>query len=121
MDVESWDVPVISTWQKSNTLVDFSYTEHGLEIVLIEEESKQRWVLIFEEIIGFKVISDEWSKWSTELIPPDGAFFEIIDSPWLAALGITDSSLEDAPRHFVIICQRELIEVAGREFTITAV
>ena len=121
MNVETWDVPVVSTWQKSNTLADFTYTENGLEIVLIEEESTRRWVILFEEILGFKVIRDEWSKWSKELIPPDGAFFEIIDSPWLVALGVTDSSLEDTPRHFVICCQRELIEVAGREFTIAAV
>lgn len=120
MRVETWDVPVTATWQKSNTLVDFAYSEEGLEIELVEGESKQRWLLHFEEVLGFKVLGDEWSQWSAEPFPVDGAFFEIVDSPWLAALAITDSALEESPHHFIICCQRELIEVAAWECNFTA-
>ncbi len=120
MDIAAWEVPINATWQKSNVLIDLAYGEDGLEIVLLEQESRQRWVMHFEEILAFKVITDEWSKWSAEQIPADGGFFEMIDSPWLAALGLTDTSLEDTPHHFLICCQRELIEVAARECRFTA-
>lgn len=120
MNVETWDVPVVATWQKSNTLVDFAYSENGLEIEIVEGESNQQWLLHFEKFLGFKVIGNEWAEWSVEPIPPDGAFFEIIGSPWLDALGVTESSLEDTPHHFVICCKRELIEVAAWECTFTA-
>ena len=120
MLVETWDVPVTAEWQKSNVLVDFAYSEDGLEIELVEGESKQQWLLQFEEILGFKVIRDEWSEWSAEPFPADGAFFEIVDSPWLEALGVTVSSLEDAPHHYIICCKRELLEVAAWECIFTA-
>lgn len=120
MDVQTWDVPVNATWSKSNILIDFAYTEDGVEIVLIEEESKQRWVMHFEEVMAFKVISNEWAKWSSEQIPPDGGFFEIMDSPWLQALGATEDPLAKKPHHFIICCQLELVEVAAWECHFTA-
>ncbi len=120
MEVAAWDVPINATWQKSNILIDLAFTEDGLEIVLLEEESRQRWVMHFEAIAAFKVITEEWSKWSAEHIPEDGGFFEILDSPWLAALGLTETSLEDTPHHFLICCQRELIEVAAWDCLFTA-
>lgn len=119
MEVTAWDVPINAAWQKSNILIDLAYSEDGLEIVLLEEESRQRWVIHFEEVLAFKVIRDEYSKWSTELVPADGGFFEISDSPWLAALGLADTSLEEIPHHFLICCQGELIEVAAWECLFT--
>ncbi|MDK1021893.1 MAG: hypothetical protein QGD90_09700 [Candidatus Hydrogenedentes bacterium] len=120
MDVQIWDVPINATWSKSNILVDFAYNEDGVEIVLLEEESKQRWVMHFEEVMAFKIISNEWAKWSTAQIPPDGGFFEIMDSPWLQALGTTENPLAKEPHHFIICCEQELIEVAAWECHFTA-
>lgn len=113
MDITAWDVPINASWQKSNILIDLAFNEDGLEMVLLEEESRQRWVMRFEKILAFKVITEEWSKWSSEHIPADGGFFEIIDSPWLAALGLAETSLENAPHHYLICCQQQLIEVAA--------
>ena len=120
MDIAAWDVPINATWQNSNILIDLAYNEDGLEIVLLEEERRQRWVMHFEEILAYKVITEEWSKWSTQQIPADGGFFEILDSPWLAALGLTETPLEKTPHHFLICCQRELIEVAAWDCIFTA-
>jgi len=59
-----------------------------------------------------KIVGDN-AHWSLEPIPPDGGFFQITDSPWLTALGLTETNDQQIPHHYVICCKRELIEVAA--------
>ena len=71
MHVHVWEVPVNAPWRKSNILVDITYDEEGLEVVIQELESQRRWSLQFEEILAMKVIAEEWSGWSTEPLPQE--------------------------------------------------
>lgn len=113
MNVQAWDVPIQASWQKSNTLVDLSYDIDGLDLIIAEEETRARWRVEFDDVVAFKVITDEYAKWSMQPIPADGGFFEITESPWLTALGLTESADLEVPHHFVICCRREIIEVAA--------
>jgi len=113
MQVERWDVPVQATWQQSNMLVDLNYDIDGLDIIVAEEDTRQRWNFAFEDLVAFKVISGDHAKWSMQAIPPDGGFFEITESPWITALGLVESDEQDEPHHYVICCRRELIEVVA--------
>ncbi len=113
MNVQAWNVPIQATWQKSNMLVDLSYDVDGLDLIVAEEDTRQRWRVEFDDVVAFKVITDEYAKWSMQSIPPDGGFFEITDSPWLEALGLSESENMHVPHHFVICCRREIVEVAA--------
>lgn len=119
MNVHIWEVPIRATWHKSNTLVELNYDIDGVEVIIAEEETLQRWHIEFDDVAGLKVITGEHMKWSTEQIPPDGGFFEITDSPWLSALGLVETNDQETPHHFVICCRREIVEVAAFEVALT--
>lgn len=121
MQVDRWDVPIQATWQRSNVLVDLNYDIDGLDMIVAEEETRQRWGLEFEDVAAFKVITEENAKWSMEAIPPDGGFFEITESPWIQALGLAESDEQDEPHHFVVCCRRELVEVIAYGVSINPV
>lgn len=119
MEVHPWEVPIAATWHKSNTLVDFLYDEEGLELIIEEEETQQRWVLRFADPAGFKVLCGEHAEWSIQHVPANGGFFEMKNSPWLSALGITETNEQASAHHYMICCQDELIEIATWECVIT--
>ena len=113
MDVHVWQTPIRATWHKSNALIDFTYTPDVLEVVIQEEETPAKWHISFKELAAFKILVPHNAHWSLEALPPDGGFFRIVDSPWLAALGLSETNDHRTALHFVICCKRELIEVAA--------
>lgn len=115
MNVQEWQVPIRATWHKSNTLVELAYDFDGVELVLIEEETRQRWHVEFHDVAGVKVITEDFMEWSIVQIPPDGGFFEMTESPWIAALGLTETNDRDLPHHYLICCRSELIEIVAYE------
>ena len=117
MNVQSWQVPIKATWHRSNTLVELAYDLDGVELVLIEEETRQRWHIEFLEVAGVKVITEDYMEWSIVQVPPDGGFFIMTESPWIAALGLTETSDQDTPHHYLICCRSELIEIIAHEVT----
>ncbi len=119
MDVHVWETPIRADWHKSNTLVDFTYTPDVLEIVIQEEGTPAKWHIAFKHLAGFKIIVGDNAHWSLEPLPPDGGFFRIVESPWLAALGLTETNDHLSAQHFVVCCKRELIEVAAYDAVFT--
>ena len=120
MDVHAWETPIRAVWHKSNTLVDLNYTPDGLDVILEEDETRQHWCISFKDLVALKTIIGDNAHWSLQPLPPDGGFFQITDSPWLAALGLTETNEERIPHHFAICCKRELIEVAAFNEAFTA-
>jgi hypothetical protein len=120
MDVHAWKTPIRAVWHKSNTLLDIHYTRDGVEVIIDEDETHQHWVVAFKDLVALKVIVGDNAHWSLAPIPPDGGFFQITDSPWLTALGLTETNDQQIPHHYVICCKRELIEVAAFHATFTA-
>ena len=98
-------------------LIEMAYDLDGVEVVLAEEETRQRWHIEFDEVVGVKIITAKHMEWPIAQIPSDGGFFEITDSPWLAALGLTESNDLELPHHWIICCRSELIEIAAYEVT----
>ncbi len=115
MNVQEWEVPIRATWHKSNTLVELAYDIDGVELIIVEEETRQRWHIEFSEVVGIKILTEEHMEWSVLPVPPDGGFFEMTDSPWIAALGLTETNDQDMPHHYLICCRRELIEIIAYE------
>jgi hypothetical protein len=117
MDVHLWDTPIRATWHKSNTLVDLKYAPDLLELLVHEEETRMRWRISFKDLAAFKIIVGDNAHWSRQPLPPDAGFFQITESPWLSALGLTETNDQELVRHYVICCRRELIEIAARDAT----
>ncbi len=120
MDVRAWQTPIRAVWHKSNTLVGVNYLLEGLEIILEEEDTKQHWCIAFKDLVALKIILGDNANWSRQPLPPDGGFFELTDSPWLAALGLTENNDQRIPHHYVICCKRELIEIGTFSAAFTA-
>ncbi len=120
MEVHLWDTPIRAPWHKANTLIDFKYAPDSLELVVHEEGTRLRWRIVFKDLAAFKLIVGENAQWSQQPLPADAGFFKITESPWLAALGITENNDQERAHHYVICCKRELIEIAARDTAFTA-
>ena len=119
MDVHLWDTPIRAMWHKANTLIDFKYAPEALELVIHEEGTRMRWRVTFKDLVAFKVIVGDNAQWSQQPLAADAGFFQLTESPWLAALGLTETNDQRLAHHYVICCKREMIEVAGYDATFT--
>lgn len=120
MEVHLWDTPIRAAWHKANALIDFNYTPDVLDLVVHEEGTRLRWRIAFKDLAAFKIIVGDNAQWSQQPLPADAGFFQITDSPWLAALGLTETNVQSVAHHYVVCCKRELIEVAAFSATFTA-
>src|SRR5438874_315322 len=117
MDVHLWDTPIRASWHSSNTLIDIKYAPEALEAIIHEEGTRMRWRITFKDLVAFKIIIGDNGKWSRDPLPADAGFFQLTESPWLAALGTTETNDQRPARHYVVCCKREMIEVAAHDVT----
>lgn len=75
------------------------------------------WSLRCKGVVAYKVISEEFSLTGYLLdIPIKGAFFEILDSPWINEFGSEKAKTLDRCKHYVLRFYDETIEIIAREF-----
>jgi hypothetical protein len=108
MTVLPWDVPIKARWLRANDLTTLAYEPPNLTLHVIEEDTQQVWSLAFPSVNGFHVTSEECSASILAVLPSDGGFFEVIESPWVKELGY-------GGRHFVIACYDNIVEIVGSE------
>jgi hypothetical protein len=118
MKVIPIDTPGTGTWARDCELICLSDSYlsdcKGFRVSYRRDEDDTYWMMHCETITAYKVISEELSTTGYLInLPADGAFYEILDSPWLAELGNKDRILSGY-RHFVLQFYEETIEVIAK-------
>lgn len=116
MKVEKLNIPAAGTWARDCELLCLSECK-GFRLNYHRDEDDTYWSLRCEGIVAYKVISEEFSTSGYLLnLPAEGAFFEIIDSPWIHELGPESSRILDKCKHYVLRFYDEAIEIIANTF-----
>lgn len=75
------------------------------------------WILRCELIIAYKVTVKEIARNEYLMnLPIEGAFFEILDSPWIAEFGQEKLGILDRCKHYVLKFNNKIIEIIAQKF-----
>lgn len=113
MPVKTWDLPVKAEWHRATVLESLSFGRDGLALYLVEDDSKRRWRLHFTEVQAFKCVTEESASSLLGSLPTKGAFYEVVDSPWLRELGQGSLEYMSKARHYIICCYDEVLELVA--------
>jgi len=116
MKIIQIDTPAGGTWARDCELMDL--TQHkGFKIIYHRDEDDTYWSLQCELIVAYKVIGEEFSTTGYLInLPSDGAFFEIVDSPWIREFGQEPSRILDKCKHYILRFYDETIEIIAQTF-----
>ena len=116
MKVEKVDTPAAGTWARDCELLCLSDCK-GFKISYHRDEDDTYWSLQCRGIVAYKVMGEEFATIGYLIkLPADGAFFEIIDSPWMREFGQERSRIVDKCKHYVLRFYDETIEIIGQDF-----
>ena len=116
MQVKKINSSAAGTWARDCELIHL--TQHKqLKINYHRDEDDTYWNIKCEEIVAYKVISEEFST-SGYLInlPTDGAFFEVLDSPWISEFGKEQSEILNKCKHCIFQFYDETVEIIAQNF-----
>lgn len=115
MRIKLIDTPAAGTWARDCELIDLNLDKHGFKISYYRDEDNTYWIMR-SSITAFKLTSEELSTrgYLINLIV-DGAFFEILDSPWIEELGGENSRILVGCRHFVLKFYDETLEIIAQK------
>lgn len=116
MKIEKLDTPAAGTWARDCELLCLHDCK-GFKLSYHRDEDDTYWNLQCKGIIAYKVIGEEFSR--TEYLinlPTEGAFFEILDSPWMHEFGHVRSTILDKCKHYVLRFYDETIEIIAQDF-----
>ncbi len=116
MKVEKVDTPAAGTWARDCELLCLSDCK-GFKISYHRDEDDTYWSLQCKGIVAYKVMGEEFSTIGYLIkLPADGAFFEILDSPWIHEFGQERSRILDKCKHYVLRFYDETIEILAQDF-----
>lgn len=116
MKIEKIDTPAAGTWARDCELLCLSECKR-FKITYYKDEDGTYWALHCNHIVAYKVFSEEFSMVGYLVkMPIDGAFFEIIDSPWIKEFGRDRAHILDKCKHYVLKFYDEVIEIIAQEF-----
>jgi hypothetical protein len=115
MTVKIWNLPIKAEWHRATTLRTATFGRDGLALRLVEEETQREWCLRFPEVQAFKCTTEESAAGVLGSLPSNGAFYEIVDSPWLYELGLGRLEYLSGARHYIICCYDEVVEVVATD------
>jgi len=116
MKIKKIDAPAAGTWARDCELLCLSDCK-GFKISYYRDEDNTYWSLRCERIVAYKVISEEFSTIGYLLnLPVEGAFFEILDSPWIREFGQEQARILDKCKHYVLRFYDETIEIIAQDF-----
>lgn len=116
MKIEKINIPAAGTWARDCELM--CLTQHkGLKIYYHRDEDDSYWRLKCERIVAYKVTNEEFSRTSYLMgLPVEGAFFEILDSPWMREFGQKEDGILGKCKHYVLQFYDETIEIIAQDF-----
>ena len=116
MKIEKVDTPAAGTWARDCELLCLSDC-NGFKISYHRDEDDTYWCLQCKGIVAYKVFSEEFSMVGYLLnLPVEGAFFEILDSPWIHEFGREQARILDKCKHYVLQFYDETIEIIAQDF-----
>lgn len=116
MKIEKIDTPAAGTWSRDCELI-YLVQHKGLKISYHRDEDDTYWNIHCERIVAYKIINEEFSRTSYLInLPVDGAFFEILDSPWIREFGQEEDNILDKCKHYVLRFYDETIEIIAQDF-----
>ncbi len=116
MKIEKVDTPAAGTWARDCELLCLSDCK-GFKIRYHRDEDDTYWSLQCKGIVAYKVMGEEFSTTGYLIkLPVDGAFFEILDSPWIREFGQERSRILDKCKHYVLRFYDETIEIIAQDF-----
>ena len=121
MMIRTWDLPIKAEWHRASELKSLSFSlDNKLTLLLLEEDSQKCWRLHFPQVQGFKWTTQESGMWGAVLksLPATGAFYEVVDSPWLLELGHGVVHYMEHAKHYVICSYDEYVEVVATRYSI---
>jgi len=115
MKIEKIDTSAAGTWARDCELIYLAQHE-GLKISYHREDDTY-WSIQCERIVAYKVINEEFSRTGYLLnLPIEGAFFEILDSPWMREFGQKEDRILNKCKHYVLQFYDETIEIIAQYF-----
>jgi len=114
--MEKINTPAAGTWARDCELIDITLHK-GLKISYHRDEDDTYWCIQCERIVAYKVINEEFSRAGYLInLPIDGAFFEILNSPWIREFGQEQDRILDKCKHYVLQFYDETIEIIAQYF-----
>ena len=116
MKIEKIDIQAAGTWARDCELLCLSDCK-GFKLSYHRDEDDTYWSLQCKGIVAYKVFGEEFSRASYLInLPSDGAFFEILDSPWIHEFGREQARILDKCKHYVLRFYDETIEIIAQDF-----
>lgn len=117
MKIVEIDTPAAGTWARDCELICLT-DYNGFNLSYHREEDDTYWHLHCSGIVAYKVNSEEfWIIGYLKYLPTDGAFFEILDSPWISEFGkLQKARILDKCKHYVLMFYDEVIEIIAQDF-----
>ncbi len=116
MKIEKVDTPAAGTWARDCELLCLSDGK-GFKIRYHRDEDDTYWSLQCKGVVAYKVMGEEFSTTGYLInLPVEGAFFEILNSPWICEFGQERSRILDKCKHYILRFYDETIEIIAQDF-----
>lgn len=115
MKIKKVDTPAAGSWSRDCELIYLTDCK-GFKLHYHRDEDDTYWSLQCEHIVAYKVVSEEFSTFgSLGKMPVEGAFFEILDSPWKREFGPERVDILDKCKHYVLRFYDETVEIIAQK------
>ena len=116
MKFEKIDTPAAGAWARDCELL-FLGSGKGFKLIYYRDEDETYWSLLCERVVAYKVTGEQFLRDGYLIsLPVDGAFFEILDSPWIREFGREEASILDKCKHYVLRFYDHTVEIIAQEF-----
>jgi hypothetical protein len=116
MKFQELKIPAAGTWARDCELI---FLTHGKELKIgyYRDEDTTYWSLTCKGIMACKLVGEEISRFNyLSETPTDGAFYEILESPWIIELSVHRPEFFENCKHYVLQFYDETIEIIANEF-----
>lgn len=116
MKIKKIDTPAAGTWARDCELI-FLSDYKGFKVSYHKDEDDTYWELKCNGIVAYKLTGEEFAITGYLIeLPVNGAFFEILDSPWIREFGKEETRILDKCKHYILQFYDETIEIIAQEF-----
>lgn len=118
MKIKIIDSSASGTWSRDCELISLiNDNKIGFMLKSHKDSDDTYWSLKCEIIPGYKVVGEEFFRVGyLRNLPEEGAFFEILDSPWIKELGEFESNIPVDCKHYVLLFYDETVEILASKF-----
>ena len=118
MKIKKIDSPATGTWARDCELISLiNDKKNGFILKYHKDSDDTYWILKCEMRPAYKVVGEEFFRVGyLRDLPKEGAFFEILDSPWIKEIGEFESRIPVGCKHYVLQFYDETVEIIASKF-----